>query len=97
MSQYGALLNSYNLVVMPIWRSHLNSYERESIMSSSQPTQLPGDKLKKAISCFCELLETKPDTPRKTLLQEVEIKFDLSPLECEFLNKHFSESEGSDA
>lgn len=58
-------------------------------MSTSQPTQLPGDKLKKAITCLAELLQTKPDTPRKTLLQEVEIKFDLSPLECEFLNKHF--------
>gem|GEM_PF-6961608 len=26
MSQYRALLNSYNSVVMPIWCSHLNSY-----------------------------------------------------------------------
>ena len=61
-------------------------------MSTSQPTQLPGDKLKKAISCLAELLQKRPDTPRKILLQEVEIQFDLSPLECEFLNKHFSDT-----
>ena len=66
-------------------------------MSSSHPTHLPGDKLKKALSCFAELLETQPDTPRKTLLQKVERQFDLSPLECEFLNKHFSDSEDAKA
>jgi hypothetical protein len=53
------------------------------------PTQKPGDKLKKALKAFCELLEQHPEKSRLTLLQEVEIKFDLTPKECEFLNNHF--------
>jgi hypothetical protein len=59
-------------------------------MASKLPTQVPGDKMKKAIIHFSELLELKSDKPRKTLLQEVEIRFDLSPAECQFLHKHFS-------
>jgi hypothetical protein len=53
------------------------------------PTQKPGDKLKKALEAFSELLEQHPEKSRLTILQEVEIKFDLSPKECEFLNSHF--------
>ena len=55
----------------------------------TSPTQKPGDKLKKAIKTFSELLEQHPEKSRLALLQEVEIKFDLSPKECEFLNSHF--------
>ena len=61
-------------------------------MSNSHPTQLPGDKVKKAIIRLSELIEQYPDKSRKELLNQVEIKFDLSPLECEFLNKHFAGS-----
>jgi hypothetical protein len=53
------------------------------------PTQKPGDKLKKALEAFSELLEQHPEKSRLALLQQVEIKFDLSPKECEFLNSHF--------
>ncbi len=60
-------------------------------MSSRHPTQAPGDKLKKAITLLSELLETQPDKSRSTLLQEVQVKLDLSPMDCEFLNKHFSQ------
>ncbi len=59
-------------------------------MASSLPTQIPGDKLRKAITYFSELLEQKPEISRKDLLNKVELQFDLSPLECEFLHKHFS-------
>lgn len=56
------------------------------------PTQLPGDKLKKALTTLAELTERKPDKTRRELLQEIELQFDLSPTECEFLNKHFSKN-----
>jgi len=59
-------------------------------MPPYHPTQLPGDKLKKALVLFSELQERKSKKTKKQLLQEVEIAFDLSPLECEFLEKHFS-------
>lgn len=57
----------------------------------SSPTQRPGDKMKKAICAFSELLQQHPEKSRASLLHQVEIRFDLSPKECEFLNDHFTE------
>lgn len=53
--------------------------------------QPPGDKMKKAIKDFSEQLVRKPEKKRRQLLQEVAIKFDLSPSECAFLERHFME------
>ena len=55
----------------------------------THPTQKPGEKLKKALKAFSDLLEQHPGKSRKKLLEEIEIKFDLTPKECEFLNSHF--------
>ncbi|EKD39314.1 MAG: hypothetical protein ACD_75C00442G0007 [uncultured bacterium] len=51
----------------------------------------PGEKMKKAIKELSELLTSKPGTNRSQLLQQVAIKFDLSPNECAFLERHFKE------
>ena len=51
----------------------------------------PGDKVKKAIKEFSELLLKYPEKTRLQLLQQVELKYDLSPRECEFLNSHFKD------
>ncbi|MBU1565392.1 MAG: hypothetical protein KJ630_07170 [Proteobacteria bacterium] len=51
----------------------------------------PGDKMKKAIRELSELLLSKPEKKRLQLLQEVAVKFDLSPSECTFLERHFGE------
>ncbi len=59
-------------------------------MASSLPTHIRGEKMRKAITCFSELLEQQPEISRKKLLNKVGLQFDLSPLECEFLDKHFS-------
>ena len=45
------------------------------------------DKLKRAVVYFCELVEAHPDKSRLELLQKVQLMFDLSPADCEFLNK----------
>lgn len=58
-------------------------------MPTHSPTQLPGDRLKKAIQAFAELQAENPGKDRRTLLQKVEIQFDLTPLECEFLHRQF--------
>jgi len=50
------------------------------------------DKVKKAISWMSEELLANPQKKRGTVLKEAEIRFDLSPAECEFLTKNFSES-----
>lgn len=55
------------------------------------PTQRPGDKMKKAICAFTELLREHPEKSRAALLHQVEIQFDLSPKECEFLDSNLSE------
>lgn len=60
-------------------------------MTTQHPTQAPGDKIKKAICAFSELLTQHPEKNRATLLRQVEIQFDLSPKECEFLDKNLSE------
>lgn len=56
----------------------------------SEKSPLNRDKLKKAVQHFSELVESCPDKSRLQLLQEVQLKFDLSPADCEFLNKHLT-------
>ncbi len=58
-------------------------------MSSQPPTKCTGDKKKQALGELGELLERYPEKSRQELLQQVEIKFDLTPKECEFLNRNF--------
>lgn len=58
---------------------------------SKSPIHPPGDAIQKAIRELSYLVENKPDKTRNQLLQEVALKFDLSPLECDFLQRHLAE------
>ena len=49
----------------------------------------PGDKIQKAVREFSELLEENPENDRRKLLEKVVKKFDLSPKDCDFLERHF--------
>ncbi len=49
----------------------------------------PGDKIQKAVREFSELLEENLETDRQKLLEKVVKKFDLSPKDCDFLERHF--------
>ncbi len=49
----------------------------------------PGEKIQKAIREFSELLNEKPEIERWKLLENVIKKFDLSPKDCDFLERHF--------
>ena len=51
----------------------------------------PGEKIKKAIVELSELIKNNPEKKRSHLLQQLAIKFDLSPNECAFLERHFQE------
>jgi len=62
-------------------------------MTALDPRPLSGDKMKKAIKKFSELLSKFPEKSRSDVLQMIELQFDLSPLECEFLDKNFSEKQ----
>ena len=50
------------------------------------------DKMKKALRWMSEELLHSPRKTRDTVIAEAEIRFDLSPAECEFLTKNFSGS-----
>ena len=56
-------------------------------MSSLQP---PGDKMKKVLCWVSETLEAHPEKKRIDVFREAEIRFDLTPRECEFLDTHFA-------
>lgn len=52
-----------------------------------QPT---GDKMKKVLCWVSEVLQDNPEKQRKDIFHEAQTRFDLSPKECDFLNKHFA-------
>lgn len=58
-------------------------------MSTQSP--IGGDKLKRAVRHFSELTELHPEKSRLELLEKVQLHFDLSPAECEFLNRYLRE------
>ncbi len=58
-------------------------------MSEGKGIQPPGEKLRRAISWVGECLQENPERDRLALLREAEIRFDLSPAECTFLDQNF--------
>jgi hypothetical protein len=59
-------------------------------MSDQTPVSSKSANLKKALVWMAETLQNHPEKKRYTVLQEAELRFDLTPLECDFLDKHFS-------
>lgn len=55
----------------------------------TSPLQSPGDKMKKVLCWVTETLKDHPEKKRDAVFKDAQIRFDLSPMECEFLNKHF--------
>ncbi len=60
-------------------------------MCPSTPLQTPSANLKKAICWLSETLQEHPEKKRDIVLGEAELRFDLTPAECEFLNSNFKE------
>jgi hypothetical protein len=60
-------------------------------MSQQQsPLDNKSAKLKKALTWMAEMVRDHPQKQRITILQEAQLRFDLTPTECEFLDRHFS-------
>lgn len=51
-----------------------------------------GDRLRKAVKWMSTMCKEHPGKKRKDIIKEAEIRFDLSPKECDFLEKKFSGS-----
>jgi hypothetical protein len=54
------------------------------------PTMMPdGEDMRKAVKWISENLETNPDQPRMKLIEQAVFKFDLSPIDTDFLINFF--------
>ena len=60
-------------------------------MDGSDCVRPPGDRIRKAIKWVSDAVLAQPDKSRLKLLEEAEIRFNLTPRECEFLNCNFGE------
>ena len=60
-------------------------------MAGIQP---PGEKMKKVLCWVSEMLEQHPEKKRIEIFRDAEIRFDLTPRECEFLDTQFAKEGG---
>ncbi len=58
-------------------------------MGDSENIQPEGDKLRKALRWMSDTIKAQPDKKRTDVLVDAQVRFDLSPKECDFLNKEF--------
>ena len=56
-------------------------------MSSVNEIMPSGDRMKKAICWISEMLESHREKSRQQIISEAEIRFDLSPKECDFIDR----------
>ena len=56
-------------------------------MSSVNELLPSGDKMKKTLCWISEMLKTHPEKNRQQIISEAEIRFDLSPKECDFVDR----------
>ena len=57
--------------------------------SSTVPQE--SEKLRQAVRWISEETLQHPEKKRKQIIREAELRFDLTPAECEFLDKKFSD------
>ncbi|MCK5341316.1 MAG: hypothetical protein KAJ60_09595 [Desulfobulbaceae bacterium] len=58
-------------------------------MPPSKGQQPQGEKIRKAIRWISDTVLEHPEKKRRDILRDAEIRFDLTPKECEFLNSKF--------
>jgi len=58
-------------------------------MSQVEEIQPTGDKMKKTITWISEMVLSHPEKSRQQIVCEAEVRFDLSPKECDFLQRKF--------
>lgn len=60
-------------------------------MGEQSPLNSQSAKMIKAILWMAETLRDQPEKQRHRIIAEAELRFDLTPLECDFLDSHFSD------
>ena len=56
-------------------------------MSSVDEILPTGDKMKKTLCWISEMIKAHPEKSRQQIISEAEIRFDLSPKECDFIDR----------
>jgi len=56
-------------------------------MSSVDEILPSGDKMKKTLCWISEMVRAHPEKSRQQIISEAEIRFDLSPKECDFIDR----------
>ncbi len=56
---------------------------------STEQLMPEGDRIRKAVKWISEMVKEYPEKDRKAIIEEAEIKFDLTPKECQFLHDKF--------
>lgn len=59
-------------------------------MGETDTTQPQGDKIRKAVRWISDTLREHPEKSRAMVVKEAEIRFDLTPRECAFLDQETS-------
>ena len=49
-----------------------------------------GESIRQAVKWISEVTKEYPEKSRKEIIQEAELRFDLSPKECDFLFRKFA-------
>ena len=65
-------------------------------MSEVEKLQPTGDKMRRVVLWISETVQANPQKKRMAILREAEIKFDLSPRECEFIETKLNEVAGEE-
>lgn len=60
-------------------------------MAVSEELQPTGEKMRKTIRWISETVLEFPHKTRGEILKEAQVRFDLSPAECAFLDKNFDD------
>lgn len=56
-------------------------------MTPTSDLQPCGERLRQAVRWVSDTLQAFPDKKRQDVLREAEVRFDLTPRECEYLNR----------
>jgi len=60
-------------------------------MGEARDMQGQSANLKKAILWLSDAVEKNPEKTRAKIIQEAQLRYDLTPRECEFLNSNFTQ------
>jgi len=59
-------------------------------MGDTEAIQPQGDKIRKAVRWLSDMCREHPEKSRAALVKEAEIRFDLTPRECAYLDREIS-------